>query len=419
MYYRLLRLLTFFLIAANIAKAQAPDSVLVSLQEAEKLFLQNNLALLSQHYNIDISKALVQQAKYWDNPTLVTDQNIYDGKFFRHNKDFGQVYLALQQEIKTAGKRNKLVQLANDEVLSSEQQFNDLMRNLRFVLRNDFNTLTQQFEILRIYNTEIESLQKLAVGMDAQLQAGNISQKDNIRIKALLYSLQSDVADVHRQISDTQKEFGTLLQVKGDTVFIPKSTTAPLFEIPYTLTALLDTARKNRPDIQMALTNLITQQHNLNYQKALAVPDVTVSLEFDQRSSYFDNLWGLGISLPIPLLNKNKGNIKAAQYSIKQADVQVQQIQSSVQQDVIAAYHKLLTVQKLQQSIPADFMLKYNQLLHNVVQRYQDRQIGLLEFIDFFDGYKDAATKQLQQQNNMRSAAEELNYSTGTTIINY
>ncbi len=419
MYHRLIRLLTPLFIITCKVSAQSPDTVAITLQNAERLFLQNNLQLLAQHYNVDVNKALVQQAKYWDNPVLVTDQNIYDGKFFRHNSDFGQIYLALQQEIKTAGKRNKLIKIANDEVLSAEQQFNDLMRNLRYILRNDFNTLQLQFKTLQIYQTEILSLQKLASGMDAQLQAGNISQKDNMRIKALLFSLQSDAADLQRQITDTEKDFTTLLQIKGDSVFVPQANELPAISIPFTLAALMDSAKMNRPDIQLAQTNLLAQQHNLSYQKALAVPDVTVALEFDQRSSYNNNLWGLGISLPIPVLNKNKGNIKAAQFSIKQADVQVQQAHNSAMQDVIAAYNKLLTVQKLQQAIPTDFMVKYNQLMKNMVQSYQDRQIGLLEFIDFFDAYKDAATKHLQQQNNIRNAAEELNFSTGTNIINY
>ena len=417
MHHRLLRLVLPFLLTAFTTHAQQTDSLQLSLPEAEQIFLQKNLSLLAQQYNTDISKAVAQQAKYWDNPVLNTDQNIYDGKFFRHNSNFGQVFIQLQQVIKTAGKRNKLVQLANDDVLSAQQQFNDLMRNLRFVLRNDFNTLHLQFTTWAIYNSEIAALQKLATGMDAQLQAGNISQKDNIRVKALLYSLQTEAADVQRQIADTEKEFAILLQVSGDTVIVPKRDGTPQVSTDYTLAALLDSARVNRPDIQLAQTNLLSQQHNLSYQKALAKPDVTLGAEYDQRSSYVNNFWGLGISLPLPLLNKNKGNIKAAQAGILQANVQVQQAQNAVQQEVIAAWHKLLTVQRLQQSIAPDFMSKYNQLMKNMVQSYQERQVGLLEFIDFFDAYKEAATKQLQQQNNLLTAAEELNYSTGTNII--
>jgi cobalt-zinc-cadmium efflux system outer membrane protein len=417
MMHRLPVLVLCFLFASTIAKSQMPDSVQVTLVDAEHIFLQKNLSLLAQQYNVDISKAQVQQAKYWDNPVLNTDQNIYDGKFFRHNKDFGQVYIQLQQLVKTAGKRNKLIKLANDNVLSAQQQFNDLLRNLRFVLRNDFTTLNLQFKTWRIYTSEIASLQQLAAGMDAQLQAGNISQKDNIRVKALLYNLQSDAADMQRQIADTEKEFAVLLQVSGDTVFIPQREDTSIVDTPPALTALLDSARNNRPNLQLAQTNIISQQHNLDYQKALVVPDLTIGAEYDQRSSYINNFWGLGISLPLPILNRNKGNIKAAQAGIQQASVQLQQVQGSVKQDVISAYRKLLGIQRLYQSIAPDFINKYNQLMKNMVRSYQDRQIGLLEFIDFFDGWKEAVTNQLEQQTALHNAVEELNYSTGITVI--
>lgn len=409
--------LIILLLAYSSAGAQTPDSVQLTLPQAEKIFLQRNLSLLAQQYNVDINKALVQQAKYWDNPTLNTDQNIYDGQFFRHNKDFGQVYLQLQQVIKTAGKRNKLVQLANDDVLTAEQQFTDLLRNLRFVLRNDFTTLHQQLRILGIYNNEATALQQLSVGMDAQLQAGNISQKDNIRIKALLFSLQSDMADLQRQVTDTEKELSTLLQMKADSIVVPQVTDAAPSIPSFTITQLLDTTIANRPDIKLAQTNFIAQQHNLSYQKALVAPDITVGVEYDQRSSYVNNFWGLGISLPLPILNRNKGNIKAAQVSIQQAATQVEQAQGIASQEVMAAWRKLLSLQQLQQSVSPDFMQKYDQLMQNMVKSYSSRQVSLLEFIDFFDAYKDASLKQLQQQANLRNAAEELNYSAGTTLI--
>lgn len=416
----LVALLSFVLsIHSNHLIAQAPDSIHITLPAAEKRFLENNLSLLAEKYNVDINRAFVQQARYWDNPVLNTDQNIYDGKFFRHNKDYGQVYLQLQQVIKTAGKRNKLIQLANDNVLTAEQQFNDLLRNLRYIVRTDFNTLQQQYSILSIYKNETAALQTLAAGMDAQLQAGNISQKDNIRIKALLYSLQSDVADLQRQITDTEKEFVTLLQVKGDTVFVPVTSVEQTGPTEVTLLQLLDSAKANRPDIQLAQINLIAQQHNLAYQKALAVPDLTVGVEYDQHSSYAPNIWGLGISLPLPLLNKNKGNIKAAEWSIKQAAVQVSQQENTAVQEIIAAYNKLLIAEKLQQTIPTQFMQSYDTLMQNMVRSYQQRQVSLLEFIDFFDAYKDASSKQLQQEVNLRNAAEEVNFSAGTTIIHY
>jgi len=401
--------------------AQSPgDSLALTWPEAAQLFLQKNLALLSQRYNIDINKALVQQARYWDNPVLLTDQNLYDGKFFRHakidNQHYGQVYLQLQQVIKTAGKRNKQIQLANDNVLSATQQFNDLMRNLKFVLATDFSNMHQLLGIYATYNKEATAMQQLAAGMDAQFKAGNISQKDNIRIKALLFSLQSDLADVQRQIADAQRELHILLQETSGHIIVPvihDSITAGNI----TLQQLLDSATNNRPDLQLAQTNLLIQQHNLSYQKALAAPDLTVGVEYDRLSNYVPNFWGLTVGLPIPILNRNKGNILAANTSIRQAGNSIQQVQNQLRQDVEAAYNKYLVAINLKKNAPPDLGEPYEHLLQNVINGYQQRQLSLIEFVDFFDAYKETTLKKLQQQTALLNSIAELNFTTGTSII--
>ncbi len=399
-------------------KAQGKkDTLTLSIPAAEKIFLEKNLDLLAQQYNIEINKAYVQQAGYWDNPILNTDQNIYDGAFFRHNSEYGQVFIQLQQLIKTAGKRNKLIQLAKDGVLNAQQQFDDLMRNLRYLLRTNLFSLYQLQETGKIYSREESSLQRMVVGMDAQLQAGNISMKENIRIKSLLFSLQSDQAVLRSQIEDLEKDTRILLQLKTDIFIQPEIPQEPLTIRSMSLGQLLDSAVSNRPDLHISETNLLMQQHNLDYQKVLTHPDLTAGVEFDQRSSYTANYVGLSLSIPLPVFDRNKGGIRAAQLGIGQAQTQLTQTQSQSAQDVIAAYHKLINAENLQKQIPDSLFSEYDHLLQNMVKSYSERQIGLLELIDFFEAYKDSKEKQLAQQTTLRNAAAELDYATGTNMI--
>jgi cobalt-zinc-cadmium efflux system outer membrane protein len=420
--YRLrISVFLLFILIAGKNHAQKTDTIYLKFPEAEKIFLQNNLALLSARYDIDINKAYKQQAAYWDNPVLNTDQNIYDGKFFRHKTEngqaYGQIYIALQQLILTAGKRNKLIKLANDNVLTAEQQFYDLLRNLKFLLSTSFNTLDQLWQTNRVYNNEIASMQKMAAGMDEQLKVGNISQKDNIRVRSLLYSLQSDQADLLRLVADVQKDLHVLLNV-GDSIFIVPHLSVLAPADGFVLQTLLDSAKNNRPDYQIAQTNLLSQQHNLSYQKALVTPDVTLGVEYDHASTYVPNYYGLAVSLPLPLLNRNKGNIAAAKFNIKQAETGVQQVQNQVEHDIVAAYNKWLIASSINKSATLELGDQYDKLMQNMISSYSQRQVSLVEFIDFFGAYKESHLKQLQQQANLRNAAAELNYTTGTAIIN-
>lgn len=406
-----------------LAQTITTDTLRLTVPKAEEIFLQKNLLLLANQYNVDINKALVQQAKVWDNPLLNTDQNIYDGKFFRHKtvdgQQYGQVFIQVQQLIRTAGKIKKQTQLAQDNVLSAQAQFNDVMRNLKFVLTTDLNNLCQLQNIAAVYQGEMQTMQTLVKGMDEIFKVGDISEKENIRIKALLFSLQSDLNDNLRQQYDVQKEVSILLQL-NDNVWVVSDamqsfSTSKINDLSFA--ALQDSALQQRPDLAFVKTQSIFQQHNIAYQKALAKPDVSVGMEYDRLNSYVPNYYGLAVSVPLPFFNKNKGNIAAAQFAYKQSGVVVQQVQSQVDKDVNTAYQKLLSTTSMLSNENIVLQNDYYRLMQNMLDSYKRRQVSLIEFIDFFDAYKDTRTKQMQHVNNQRNAAAELNLATNQNTI--
>ena len=407
------------------AQQTTTDTLKLSLPEAEKIFLQKNLILLAAKYNIDANKALIQQAKLWDNPVLSTDQNIYDGakgdgKFFAHNATRGQYYVQLTQLIRTAGKHNKLAQLATDNTMLASQQFNDVMHNLRYTLRNDLLEINHQLKIKRVYDGEIRELQKLIVGMDEELKVGNIALKDNMRLKALLFSLQNELVNIQATILPVQAEIKLLLQ-SNDSSFIAPEISYYLPDLINSKTPALDSlikiARQNRPDVKIAQIFLDIQKDNLIYQKALAKPDVTVGAEYDQHSSYNPNYIGLAISIPLNILNKNQGNIKAAQINIKQQQILSDFQYSKIENDVNAAAAKFYYLKQVNNLGQLDFSKKYDDLFQNMLKSYQARQINLLEFIDFVDAFKDTKLKLVEQHNNLVKSIEDINYTTNSTII--
>jgi cobalt-zinc-cadmium efflux system outer membrane protein len=416
-------LFLFSLFAAGQITAQSiTDTMHLTILEAEKIFIQNNLSLLAAKYNIDANKALIRQAKLWDNPVLNTDQNIYDrdGGFFAHNQTNGTFFIQVQQLIKTAGKRDKAAQLALDNATISQAQFDDLLRTLRYILHNDLLEVNHLLKIKRVYTREINELDKLIKGMDLQLQIGNVSLKDNLRIKALLFGLQNELVNADAQLIPLQSEIKLLLN-NNETKFV-----APDFQYKFgeLTTAILPTADSlqslaniNRPDARIAATALDFQKHNLIYQKALAKPDITVGTEFDQRSSYAPNYFGLAVSLPLNIFNKNQGNIAAAKFNINQQQALTDQTGAKIKNDITTAITKFTFYQSVNSKQQLEFSNQYDTLFTNILQSYEQRKISLLEFIDFIDAYKDTKLKLIEQHNGLLHATEDLNYSIGNDII--
>ena len=52
-----------------------------------------------------------------------------------------------------------------------------------------------------------------------------------------------------------------------------------------------------------------------------------------------------------------------------------------------------------------------------MLKSYEQRQLSLLEFIDFMDAYKDTKLKMVEQHNGLVHAAADLNYAVGNDII--
>ena len=422
--YKLIVFISVIIIAGinmNALAQDSADTITVSFKDAEKIFLQNNLSLLAVKYNVDINKALIKQAKLWDNPIFSTDQNIYDGKYFQHNADGGQVYLQIMQLIKTAGKRNKAAQIATDNTILAQEQFDDLLRNLRYTLQNDFLEVSHLLKIKKVFSGEINEVNKLIQGMDLLLQAGNVSVKDNLRIKALLFNLQNELVNTDAQLINIQSEIKLLLN-NNETKFITPELTYKFgtltTQVVPNINELVQQALINRPDAKIAQTTLVLQNHNLIYQKALAKPDVSVGIEYDQRSSYINNYVGLAVSLPINIFNTNQGNIAAAKISIQQQQTVADFTTAKIKSDINAALTKFTFYQSVNNRQQLDFSQQYDLLFTNMLQSYTQRKLSLLEFIDFMDAYKDTKLKLVEQHNGLIHAAQDLNYTVGNEVIN-
>src|SRR6201985_969006 len=237
-----LTLISLFTCTILLAQARQ-DTMRLTLPQAEQMFLDSNLQLLAQRYNIDANKALVLQARLWPNPNFSIGHTLYSGtlnKFFPTGAN-DETTVGLSQLILLAGKRNKQVKLAQENVHLTEYQFFDLLRTLKYTLRTDFFQIYYLRQSARVYDDEIKALSQVVEAFSQQQGKGYISEKEVIRIKAQLYSFQSEYNDLINQINDSESELRLVLQAKP-TFFI-----APV----------VDTiAEKNLDPLKFSLTTL-------------------------------------------------------------------------------------------------------------------------------------------------------------------
>ena len=420
-----LKLIIVFLgiaaLRANLACAQGGnDTLRLTIKQAEDQFLKNNLQLIAQHYNIDNASAAIITARLFPNPDFNFSNGIYaqDGSL---GPAYKEQSFNISQLFTTAGKRNKNIQLAKIGVEQAKFQFFDLLRTLKFTLRSDFYTVYYNRQSAKVYNEEIASLAKTLTAYKEQYAKGNIAEKELLRIQAQLYSLQVEYTNLLTGIDTTEGQLKLLLRVPAQT---PIETRVSddlagkdiITGVPYQ--RLLDSAYVNRYDLQYSKITVDYNNMNLQLQKALAVPDVSLSLNFDKAGGYGTNFLGGGVEFNLPFFNRNQGAIKQANIAIDQSKVQLQSQQNQVESDVATNYKVALRQEQVYNNFDPQFKQDFSHLVQEVYINYEKRNISLLEFLDYYDTYKTNTLLINGLILSRVTSLEQLNYVTGTTFFN-
>jgi len=401
-------------------QGQASDTLKLTVKQAEDLFLKNNLRLIAQHYNIGIAEAGVLTAKLFPNPDFSFSNGLY-AQNASEGPALNEQSASLSQLFTTAGKRNKSIRLARIGVDQSKFQFFDLLRTLKYEVRNDFYTVYYQRESARVYDEEINSLGQTLTAYKEQYAKGNIAEKELLRIQAQLYSLQVEYSNLVTGIDTVESQLKLLLRVP------PQTAVAPL--VPEDLSAkenltsvlyqqLIDSANVNRYDLRYSKVTVDYNNMNLELQRANAVPDVNLSLNFDKLGGYGTNFLGAGIEFNLPFFNRNQGAIKQAKLTVDQSKVQLQSQQYQVESDVAVNYKLAAMQEKIYSSFDPKFKQDFTHLIGEVYKNYLKRNISLLEFLDYYDTYKTNTLLMNGLLLSRVTSLEQLNYVTGTPFFN-
>ena len=412
--------------AALLGQESFKDTLRITLSQSDSLFIESNLALLAEKCNVEASKAQIIQARLFKNLTFEVNQNMLNTEYRTNGgrkwfdfTDKGETSMQIQKLFLVAGKRNKLIKLAESGAAKEEQLYFDLIRTLKYTLHSQYYNIYFLQQILKVYDAEITSLKKLAQASEIESEKGFISKKELLRIRSMLFSLENEKLGYYTQMISAQTEFNTLMHSVNLFYYPLPDKKALELRIPkdLNLAALTDTALLYRYDLKMARTDLAISDYNLSYQKAQAVPDVTLSGGWDRNGSFIHNYNYVGLQVDLPFFDRNQGNIKAAKFSAEGFKYKLQGAEAQVKADVINAFNTAMETEKLYSGFDTSFMKDVENMNREMISNYEKRNISLVEFLDYYDAFKTNFIQINSLMNSRISAIEAINYSVGKDIM--
>lgn len=402
------------------------DTLYINAYEAENTFLKNNVLLLAEKLSIDQADAKILQAKAWPNPTFTLDElQVYKnattddippifGEFWR-DRNFA---MQLDQWIITAGKRRKAIQVEKYGKEMAEYVFMDVLQALKSDVRQTISEIIYLQQVQNSWKIQLIEIQKLIQAQTNQFKEGHLSQAELYRLKALQISLQGELNQLNESMTEQQRNLKNLLG-SASNVFVVITNSFATESIQKlkqkTLAQCMELSQDNA-QLKIAGSLLKMSETNFSLEKANRVPNLQLITSYDRNGSTMRNFIGVGLSMDIPVLDKNRGNIQAAKLEVEKVTYLQKNTEIEVANHIVKIWEDIQQSIALYQSIDIDYIQKLDQLTLLISENFSQKNISMLEFLDYYESFRDSKEKYFEAIKTIVNKKEELIYLIGNEL---
>jgi cobalt-zinc-cadmium efflux system outer membrane protein len=389
----------------------------VTLDDAIRLSLLHNHALQALRSTIQQSLAEEITANLRPNPTLGLDAQFlpifqpdkFSGDYIDQQAQFdaGVGYL-----FERGKKRQHRLQAARDQTSVVRSQVSDNERQVIFNVGQQFIDVLLAESSLEFAQQDLDSFQKTVDISNERLRVGDMSEGDFLKIKLQLLQFQSDVSAA--KLAKLQS-LAALRQLMGfESVPDDYDVAGALGYEPVhaDLGGLKALAALNRPDLRAAQQGVVAAESQLALQKANGKVDITGTFNYTHTAGV--NTGAFFYSMPLPIFNRNQGEIARAQYAITQAQELASETAQQVSTDVVTAFANLQSNDQIIQLYRGGYLDQAKQSRDISEYAYHKGAASLLDYLDAERTYRANQLAYRQALASYMLALEQMRQAAGT-----
>ena len=407
--------MTFFLMLAGTCVGQ--NTTHISLDQAIDLALTHNHSLQATRTLILQNQAQEITANLRPNPTLGADSQfvpIFNPQYFSaENLDQIQQFdIGIGYLFERGHKRPRRLQAARDQTDVTRAQVADTERALTFNVGQQFVGVLLAESTLQFALQALQSFQETVDISDAQLKAGYIGEGDYLKIKLQLLQFQTDVSSARLARVQALISLRELLgynavpadyDVIGDLAYQPLKGSMEDLQLK---------ALDLRPDFRAAKFGITAAQSQILLAKANAKVDVNGTADYTHVSG--ESTASFFVNFPLPIFNRNQGEIARTGYALTQAQEQQQSASDTVLSDVANAYEAVRSNEEVVQLYTSGYLKQAQDSRDISEYAYKRGAASLLDFLDAERSYRSIQLAYRQALGSYMTALEQLKEAVGT-----
>ena len=414
--------LAALLCGASPSAAQSIDTINRAVQEA----VEHNLSLLAERLNLTVADAAIVTAGLRPNPVLSGGANSLDwlGTGFNDVNGAGPPEYSARVDFvfERGGKRALRTSVATTAKTVAEAQLADTVRRLRLDVTIAAIDVLEAKAKLRLARENLDALDQLVYLNERRLTSGAIAPLEATRSRVAMLQYRGNVKAAQLNLAQARLKLHTLIgRLPADPLAdVDEPLGASPSAIAADLGALQTAARVNRPDVRALQRDQARSQSDLRLQLAQGRVDYTLGAEYRRQQGVngTGNLAGLFFSVPLPIFNRNQGEIARAGAEQEKASRALAALESSVAVEVASAFEEFESARQLLVDMERDLLQPVADARAGTAYVYQAGATSLLDVLDAQRAFNETMDTYLSAQAAYRRAEARLGLVTGVDLSN-
>ncbi|NLD38555.1 MAG: TolC family protein [Desulfatiglans sp.] len=345
-------------------------TVQLTMSEAIGLALAKNPLLSAFFKEIGAREGALQQTGLFPNPELVFELENFGGSDVFREFDGVETTVSVSQLVELGGKRkNRQLLSSIDKTLAEWDYQSKKLDVLSATAKAFMEVLIAQKHV--ILNNELLKLaQHTADVVSEKVDAGKVSPVEKSRANIELAVVRTEAEKTVRDLESKRRrlagywgsERAGFLRVEGQLDNITELPPESSFR------AVLD----NNPDLARWSAEIKRSEASLSLAYSEAVPDFSLSFGVRNFQETDSNAFLVGISIPIPLFNRNQGGIIEAQALAEKARLEQQATRITLMTDLSDAWQSLSAAY-------TEVISLRDEILPNALRTFESTELGYRE----------------------------------------
>ncbi len=393
------------------ARGQTTQASALTLERAIDRFLARNLAVEAARYRVDVARAERVAAALRPNPTLTLEAEDVKLSGPTPAGDLYEVTSSVSYPIELGDKRRLRVEAADASIAVAQARLADVLQQRLAELKRAFYDvlLTQA---ARDYAQETRrTFDALVEFNQARLEEGAIAEGELIKIRLERGKHDSAV----RQADLAVRQAGIkLLELLGEPDLSSAGMVSGTLDVTATVPSIDETralALRDHPGLHVAQTAATLATRRVALEKARATVDVSPFLGLRRVGE--NNTILFGISIPLPVYDRNQGGIASAMAEEKAAEAELALERARVLAAVETSWHAWQAARAQATSFEHELIPQAEESRAIALAAYQDGAIGLVEYLEAQRTLADVRQQYARSLFDAQAALLRLEQATG------